>query len=157
MAGSPEYISLLHHVQTMNPPTNKTMESMQEAWDWFEQAQNAITLRRVARNAFHFVATCEKKSINEVIQEAEDLHLRKNAGYAGHSKDAWSNFRLATKFGVTPVQGVFVRMSDKWSRILSLTQNPDNDQVGESLIDTARDLAAYALIADCLITENNNG
>jgi len=44
-------------------------------------------------------------------------------------------------------------MTDKWSRIQSLRRDASNDRVGESILDTLRDLAAYALIAVCLIEE----
>ena len=44
-------------------------------------------------------------------------------------------------------------MSDKYIRIGNLRQNPGNDQVNESIRDTLTDLAAYALIAICLLDE----
>lgn len=83
-----------------------------------------------------------------------DLHIAKNAGYAGADQpDPWANFRMAERFGINAVQGVFVRMSDKYIRITNLTRNPANEQVGESIKDTLMDLASYALIAICLIEE----
>ena len=46
-----------------------------------------------------------------------------------------------------------VRMSDKYIRVTNLMKTADNDQVGESLRDTLQDLAAYALIGDLLLDE----
>ena len=88
-----------------------------------------------------------------LLETMADLHRRKNAGYAGGKADPWDNFRECEDFGVPAFVGVLVRLSDKWKRIKSLQRNPANDQVGESKRDTLMDLAAYALIAVCLLDE----
>ena len=90
-----------------------------------------------------------------LLEYMGDLHVRKNAGYAGHSNDPWSNFRMCESFGIPAVDGVITRMSDKWSRIQSLWKDKSNDQVGESLEDTLMDLAAYSLILICLLREKS--
>jgi hypothetical protein len=90
-----------------------------------------------------------------LLDEALQLHLAKNAGYGGDSSDAWSNFRLAEGMGLTPVQGVLVRLGDKFARVQNLAANPENDKVGESMRDSLMDLSAYALIAICLMEEDN--
>ena len=90
----------------------------------------------------------------KLLEEAKDLHIRKNAGYSGaDNPDAWANFRMAEEFGVSAFKGCLVRMSDKYIRITNLIRNPNNEQVGESVKDTLKDLAAYALIAVCLLEE----
>jgi hypothetical protein len=76
----------------------------------------------------------------------------KNQGYSPGG-DAWRNFRECESFGVPTEQGVMVRMSDKWMRLVSLIQSPDNDRVGESIIDTLEDLSVYSLILACIIEE----
>lgn len=91
----------------------------------------------------------------KLLSDMADLHKRKNAGYAGGTGDPWSNFREADSLGSSAFTGVLIRMSDKWSRIKSLKRNPANDQVNESMRDTLFDLAAYSLIAICLIDEIN--
>jgi len=83
----------------------------------------------------------------------KDLHFKKNAGYSGDSQDRWANFRMAENFGISAFLGCLVRMSDKFIRIQNLVNNPKNEQVGESIKDTLMDLASYALIAYCLLTE----
>lgn len=88
-----------------------------------------------------------------LLDEMRDLHIRKNAGYSGDSVDRWANFRLSNSLGVSPFLGVLVRMSDKWIRITNLSKNNNFDMVNESLRDTLMDLAAYALIAICLLDE----
>jgi len=95
------------------------------------------------------------KRFIELLEEMKDLHIRKNAGYAGKdATDAWVNFRMAEMFGVSTFKGVLVRLSDKFIRISNLSKNPDNDMVGESIIDSLFDLAAYCLIAICIYEEN---
>jgi hypothetical protein len=90
----------------------------------------------------------------ELLEKMKDLHIRKNAGYAGQDNaDAWANFRMSQSFGVSPFLGCLVRMSDKYIRVSNLIKNPENEQVGESIKDTLMDLAAYALIAYCLYDE----
>lgn len=96
------------------------------------------------------------KAYLDLLQKMEDLHIRKNAGYSGaDNPDAWANFRMAEEFGVSAFRGCLVRMSDKYVRVANLLKNPDNEQVGESIKDTLMDLAAYALIAICLLEEKN--
>jgi hypothetical protein len=90
----------------------------------------------------------------KLLDKAWDLHVRKNAGYAGaDNPDPWANFRMCEAFGISAFDGCMVRMSDKYIRVTNLLRAPSNDQVGESLRDTLSDLAAYALIGICLLDE----
>lgn len=92
-----------------------------------------------------------------LLDDMRALHIAKSRGYAGQNADTWANFREAQGFGVSPLDGVLVRMSDKYIRVKSLRSNPKNDMVGESIKDTLMDLAAYALIALCLVKEKEQG
>lgn len=90
----------------------------------------------------------------QLLDEMKILHENKNAGYSGQTNpDAWANFRNSENFGVSSFLGCLIRLSDKWIRIQNLVKDPSNDKVGESIIDTLKDLAAYALIAVCLYEE----
>jgi hypothetical protein len=89
----------------------------------------------------------------QLLDEMSKLHLAKNAGY-GTAHDAWSNFRLSEQWGVPAYIGCLVRMSDKYQRLQNIIRDPQLDQVNESIIDTAMDLAAYALIFVCLWNEH---
>lgn len=88
-----------------------------------------------------------------LLEEMADLHRRKSAGYVGDDQDVWRNFRGTEVFGVPAYIGALIRMSDKWLRVQSLVSDPANEQVGEALEDTLKDLAAYALIVVCLLRE----
>jgi len=89
----------------------------------------------------------------ELLEQMKTLHRNKNRGYAGDSEDRWANFRISEAFGISAFLGTLVRMSDKWVRITNLVKNPKNERVGESIKDTLMDLAAYALIAICIMEE----
>lgn len=94
----------------------------------------------------------------ELLEQAKTLHEKKNAGYSGaDNPDPWANFRMSEAFGVSPFKGCLVRMSDKYIRVTNLVKNPKNEQVGENIKDTLFDLAAYALIAVCLLEEEEKG
>jgi hypothetical protein len=94
------------------------------------------------------------KSYLALLDAMKELHIKKNAGYAGaDNPDAWANFRMSEAFDVSAFKGCLVRMSDKYIRVTNLIKNPNNEQVGESIDDTLTDLAAYALIAICLRRE----
>jgi hypothetical protein len=83
------------------------------------------------------------------------LHLQKSAGYSGHSPDVWINFRNVAELGITPEMGIYVRMMDKFERLKSLIQNPDNDQVNEPIDDLLKDIGAYTRIARVMRAERN--
>jgi nitrogen regulatory protein PII-like uncharacterized protein len=89
----------------------------------------------------------------QLLEDMKILHERKNAGYSGDSPDRWANFRMSESFGVSAFLGCLIRMSDKYIRVTNLVKNPLNEQVGENIKDTLMDLAAYALIAICLLEE----
>jgi hypothetical protein len=98
----------------------------------------------------------ESADYKRLLDEAWELHQAKNAGYAGADQgDHWANFRGAEAFGISALDGCLVRMSDKYIRATNLRRLPSNERVGEPLRDTLRDLAAYALIAVCLLDEEN--
>ena len=94
------------------------------------------------------------KRFEELLQLQLEIHKKKNAGYSGvDAEDPWKNFREAKRFGATPFIGCMIRVSDKYTRIGNLIQNPEADQVDEKITDTLLDMANYCLIALCLWEE----
>lgn len=90
----------------------------------------------------------------KLLDEMEDIHRRKNAGYAGENPpDPWSNFRMAEMLDVSAFNGCLVRMGDKFARVCNLAKNEGNDKVGENIKDTLMDLAIYSLTGICLYEE----
>lgn len=158
LAGSPAYIALLDDLFPADvesrPGIQRKWEDLDDDWEALEEEVSEDTLRLLARTAYLLLAQQRSERVSSIIARAKELHIAKNAGYAGASNpDPWANFRLSLAFGVTPLDGVLVRMSDKYIRITNLRKDPSNERVGESILDTLADLGAYALIAACLIEE----
>lgn len=93
----------------------------------------------------------------ELLKEMENIHIAKNAGYSGKDNpDPFANFRMSERFGISSFLGCLVRMSDKFIRVQNLVKNKENNMVNENLKDTLIDLANYAIIAICLLEEQEN-
>ena len=90
----------------------------------------------------------------KVLLKAAETHYRKNKNYAS-TTDPFSNFKMCESFGITAEQGVLVRMSDKWSRIVNIASGV-KDLVGESMKDTILDLGVYSFILYAMIQEEEN-
>ena len=97
--------------------------------------------------------------VHQILQDMAQLHSDKNAGYAGHqNENPLANFYASEEYiGISAYHGCLVRLCDKYERIKHLRENPANDKVNESIIDTTRDLIAYALIAAILLEESGEG
>jgi hypothetical protein len=87
----------------------------------------------------------------KLLEELADLHERKNQNYAT-SEDPLKNLRECEGLGIEPFKGTLVRLCDKWCRIKNLAGGVP-DLVGESIIDTLRNMAIYALLAIILWEE----
>lgn len=90
----------------------------------------------------------------QLLEELADLHERKNQNYAT-SEDPLSNLRECEGLGIPPFKGTLVRLCDKWCRIKRLASGVP-DLVGESVVDTLRDMAIYSLLAIILWEEKND-
>lgn len=91
----------------------------------------------------------------EILDEIAELHSNKNHDYAGE-KDPLANFRECERLGLSAFQGCFVRMQDKYMRLLNFIKSGTFHVKGEGVIDTLRDLAVYSLIASILYEEEHN-
>ena len=81
----------------------------------------------------------------ELIEKMAKLHANKNRDYG--NGNPLGNFMTAEDLGIDPFLGVLVRMSDKWTRICSLTKQGQQHVKDESIEDTLLDLANYCLLA----------
>ena len=88
------------------------------------------------------------------FQRLLEIHRAKDHDYAGNNRPL-SNFRRAEEFGVEAWRGVLIRMSDKWSRLVSLSKL-DAQVTGETINDTLDDIALYAMILRILKKEADN-
>jgi hypothetical protein len=85
---------------------------------------------------------------HQLLKELGDLHDRKAHDYAP-GEDRFANFRQCESLGIPAYEGAVIRMLDKVSRITNLINRAKQGEraaVDESLTDTLKDLAAYALI-----------
>ena len=118
-----------------------------------QRAKIHIRLQRLAQLTCMWLCDNDSSQWQPLMERIRDIHQRKNAGYAGQTGDAWSNFRECEAFGIRIEDGIITRMSDKVARIRNLLRNPNNEQVGESLDDTMLDLGIYALILRSVLDE----
>ena len=77
------------------------------------------------------------KKFREISKEVEELYERKNKVYGNSFGDTYK------KLGIV---SAVTRISDKYNRLCNLATNPDIDNLGESIEDTLKDLAAYSIM-----------
>jgi len=83
---------------------------------------------------------------------------KKNADYSGASEDdPFANFSIVESNNICSVEtGMMVRMSDKMSRISTFVKKGILQVEDESVEDTLKDLANYALLMACYIKQKKN-
>lgn len=90
----------------------------------------------------------ESDTFESVLNELRDLHAKKNKDYG----DAFH--KSFEEFGVTA--GV-VRLNDKMERVKSLVKNGKAEVKDESLMDTLKDMASYAVMLYVELKNIENG
>ena len=81
-----------------------------------------------------------------LLRKMGEIHDKKRKDYT--SGDPLGNFYEALRIGITPLQGIMVRIGDKYSRICNIVRNRGKHEVeDETLEDTLLDLANYCLLA----------
>lgn len=91
----------------------------------------------------------------EILDELRDLHSRKNHDYAGD--DPLSNLEMCERGGIAGWKGVVVRLTDKISRLLNFSKKGEFQVKNESVEDTFRDTAIYAILGLILFRESVKG
>jgi hypothetical protein len=81
------------------------------------------------------------------------MHQRKAADY-GNGRDPLGNFEQARDWGLTPFVGVMIRIGDKLARLQSFVRK--GNLQNESVHDTLKDLAAYALLAEVILQRGDD-
>jgi len=76
-----------------------------------------------------------------------EITTRKNHDYTGADSDPFANFKNVQVLGICTVeQGFLTRMTDKMSRLAGFCKNGVLKVANESIIDTLKDLANYAIL-----------
>ena len=93
---------------------------------------------------------------DEVLEKMKVIHDAKNHDYSGESE--FGNFRESERIGVSAWKGAFIRLQDKYSRACNLIKNGEENRkvLDEKLEDTLLDLANYAVIVLCLLSQELN-
>lgn len=137
-------------------------DNLEEWWEVLKVAYNNgngslinAALRNISAECFYSVADISNMPIDRVVEEAIATFVGKNAAY---SKGTLNNFyRVEVDFDIDAFTGLLTRMSDKMSRISTLTLS-DKDEPSEPLRDSYMDLGVYAIIARLIkIEEANRG
>jgi hypothetical protein len=96
------------------------------------------------------------KRFYEILAELEELHSTKNSDYAEKS-DPLSNLKMSEQIDIPGYVGNFIRMGDKWSRLVQLMKKKQHGEgpavKNESMKDTLRDLAVYCILEMILLEE----
>lgn len=166
MAVSQEYLSYIDNIYFNRLyrrwETEEVLDELNSEWNWLKEywqvdKRDAIDcLLNLACVSYELLSRFTNLAWYDVLSAAKELHERKNAGYSPSETDAFANFRECTKFGISAADGCLVRLSDKYTRFFNVYRDSTKDQVGESAIDTLRDLAAYSIILVVLLEENND-
>lgn len=77
------------------------------------------------------------KKFKEIANSLGELYEQKNKCYNNSFGDTYK------KLGII---SAVTRISDKYNRLCNLATNPDIDNLGESIEDTLKDLASYAIM-----------
>lgn len=77
------------------------------------------------------------KKFKEIANSIGELYEKKNIAYGNSFGNTYK--RLGIISAVT-------RISDKYERLCTIAKNPDIDNLGESIEDTLKDLAAYSIM-----------
>jgi len=88
----------------------------------------------------------------EILKELGELHDKKQADY-GREHDPFANVRASEDWGMEPWVGCMIRANDKLRRLQTFARK--GVLVNESVADSFRDLAVYAVIGLCLFEETH--
>lgn len=77
------------------------------------------------------------EKFRQIATEIGDLYEKKNKAYGDSFSETFHKLGLIS---------AVTRISDKYNRLCNLATNSDIDNLGESIDDTLRDLAAYSIM-----------
>ena len=88
---------------------------------------------------------------NEVLDKMKEIYKAKKQEYL--PEEELGNFRESVKIGIPPWKGAFVRLQDKYLKACNLILGKEINLEDKELVDTLLDLANYAVITLCLLSE----
>lgn len=142
------------------PEDDFDFENLPDGWAYDELREQEIRQDEPVGDSIKRVRTAiapnrhpASARFHQLLEEIGELHDRKQRDY-GTEDDPFANVRGATEFGLPPAMGAFIAMSDIMARIKSWCKNGSlqNDTIEDSL----KDMAVYALIAYVLMEEDES-
>jgi hypothetical protein len=89
----------------------------------------------------------------KILKEMAELHYKKSSDY-GVDKDPLANLNGALDWGMSPLQGIFLRIGDKIKRLQ--TYAVKGSLQNEGVEDTLLDLACYAILGLVVLREDED-
>lgn len=89
----------------------------------------------------------------ETLLHCQEIMRAKSHDYSNGS-DPYANFRIAEMFGLHPVTGILLRVTDKLQRIRSFVSTGELKVSGESVDDACDDIVNYAILMKGLLRES---
>lgn len=86
---------------------------------------------------FKKISMTNVEKFKQIASELGELYEKKNKCYGNSFSNTYQKLGIVTAIG---------RISDKYERLCTLVKNPDIDDLGESIEDTLRDMAAYCIM-----------
>lgn len=87
-----------------------------------------------------------------LCDKIKEVTAKKNADYTGASDDPFFNFKTVEMLHIsTTEQGFLTRMTDKFTRIISLTKTGIQQVKDEAIEDTLMDFANYCILMICYL------
>lgn len=91
---------------------------------------------------------------HDILKILGDLHDQKQADY-GTDTDPFANVRASERFGIPAWVGAILRGNDKMARLQTFIRK--GELKNESVEDSLKDLAVYAIIGLVLFEERGEG
>lgn len=93
----------------------------------------------------------------EFCRQMMEITKRKNADYTGDSPSPFANFVKVETLGITDVEtGFLVRLTDKFSRIISFAKKGELQVKDESVTDTIADACNYLILLAAYIKSDTS-
>lgn len=137
-------IRMRAYIDPNNPLAKMVDDIYSEDGKIREQAKKMLSegLKEMAGSDTH------KATFESVLDEMKELHAKKDKDYGSAFHKSFE------EFGVTA--GV-VRLNDKMERVKSLIKNGKAEVKDESILDTLKDLASYAVMLYVELKNKDNG
>lgn len=92
---------------------------------------------------------------DELYQIGRNIMMKKNHDYRGGSGDPYANFRGSVQLGISPIQGILLRVQDKIMRIKTFDEAGKLEVENEGIVDAIVDVQNYMDLIYGLVKEQS--